>query len=534
MAYKVLIVDDEPIIRLGLTTCIDWEKEGFTLVGEAANGEAALRIIHERSVDILITDIKMPLMDGLELVRQTKEFIPRLKVVLVSSYNDFEYAREAVKLGVVIDYLLKPTMEPDDLVRVLHRCKESLVKEEVRTQQEQFLVREERKIQLARFESQIKAYLGGTEPEFEWKPEWTFGQLIVAVWKLTSAVSRDEAMRKIVRLETAIDKFNERYDQGLAFAAGENIFVTLSADRGGGAAELESAHRRLQEEGYGFTVGISPSFHRLATLPEAMKWAETALEMAYFKGLHRCYLGNLPLMQANADEAEETVRFQTDELKEKFSKAFASGEKKSCMDIFEQYVTIWKGFRVSRNEIVSQARSLIMMMWSHQMKLKTEDHMQSMIHKWVSIENAATLDMLTAFLRQELARLWEPDNRQIVIEDAGGAHVIQLALIHIQENYRKDISLQEVADHVHMSKNYFSEQFKKRTGLGFIDFVIQLRIHYAKHLLETTSLKVHDIGVQSGFHSPKHFLKLFKRVMGCTPIEYRERCAVDAKQFTAE
>ncbi len=111
MTYKVLIVDDEPMIRLGISSCVLWEEEGFDLAGESANGEAALQLVKEQEINILITDIKMPLMGGLELTRQVSRLFPNIKVILISSYSDFEFAREAVKLGVVVDYLLKPTME---------------------------------------------------------------------------------------------------------------------------------------------------------------------------------------------------------------------------------------------------------------------------------------------------------------------------------------------------------------------------------------------------------------------------------------
>ena len=149
--------------------------------------------------------------------------------------------------------------------------------------------------------------------------------------------------------------------------------------------------------------------------------------------------------------------------------------------------------------------------------------MQSLMNKLATIENSPTLESLVSYVRKELHRLWEPDQLLVATDDIGGAYTIQLALTYIQDNYRQEISLQEVANYAHMSKNYFSEQFKKRTGFNFIDFVIRLRIHYAKHLLETTSMRVVDIGEQSGFNSPKHFLKLFKRMTHATPGEYREQ-----------
>src|SRR5690554_2907780 len=126
MPYKVMVVDDEPMIRFGLVSCIDWKMEGFELIGEAANGASALRLLNDQHLDVLITDIKMPLMDGLELSRSLKQINPNVKVIIVSSYSDFGYAQQAVRLGVVMDYILKPTMEPEDLLRIVRACKEEL------------------------------------------------------------------------------------------------------------------------------------------------------------------------------------------------------------------------------------------------------------------------------------------------------------------------------------------------------------------------------------------------------------------------
>ncbi|HZG55014.1 helix-turn-helix domain-containing protein [Paenibacillus sp.] len=530
MPYNVWIVDDEPIIRFGLASCVDWASEGLALAGEAANGQAALALLEERGfdADILITDIKMPLMDGIELIRRVKARRPNVKAVLVSSYSDFEYAREAVKLGVVVDYLLKPTMEPADLVRMLRACKERLEEDRLRHAKEAWIATEERHRRMLGFEAKLKAYLdGAAEPSFDWKPEWAQADLTIAVWKQDRTALREGALHRIVALETARDKLNAWCEgRGAALLAGEDELATLLADRGGGAwDDLRAFRQRLEdEEGLRFTVGVSPPFRRFpASLREAYGLASAALEQAFFRGRGACYLGGIPAAATGVDAASAE---RAERLREQFSKAFASADRDRCEAIFETHAALWtEPRRFARADIVQQARGLLIMMWSHHFRNNTEETMRAMIAKLEAVERAPTLTELTAFVRRELTRLWEPDSLRIVADDAGGAHVIQLALSYIQENYRRDISLQEVADTVHMSKNYFSEQFKRRTGLGFIDFVIRLRIHYAKHLLEHTGMRVHDVGLESGFNSPKHFLKLFKRMAGCTPAEYREKRA---------
>lgn len=523
MVYNALIVDDEPMIRFGLASCVEWELEGIRLAGEAANGEAALALIRSEDIHILITDIKMPLMDGLELIRHAKELRPELKVVLVSSYSDFAYAVEAVKLGVVVDYLLKPTMEPEDLLRVIRTCKERLARDLAGSEKEARLREEETKSKTFKFEEELKAFLGGVGEGFAWKPEWAIGNVALAVWRLEEGSG--DALRHLVSLEGAKNRLNQWCGHGLSFLSGDGELITLLADHNGSAlSDITRYHRRLAEEGSAgrFTVGVSPVVHRVQSATDAYGWARKALDNAFFEGKGRCYLGQIAAVEEpKRHEHERDADFER--LRERFSKAYAFSDQPGSEKALSELVALWKGRRYGRTEIVAHARSLLTIMWSHRFRMKTEEDMGMMIGKLEGLEQSPGLDALILVVREELTRFWKPDDRPVAV-DAGGAHVIQLALSYIQEHYRKDISLQDVADYVHMSKNYFSEQFKQRTGMNFIDFVISLRLHYAKHLLEHTSLKIIDVGAESGFNSPKHFLKLFKREMNCTPVEFRERC----------
>jgi two-component system response regulator YesN len=525
MPYKVLIVDDEPIIRFGLSSCVNWQEEGLLLIGEASNGEAALSIMSEQDVNILITDIKMPIMDGLELTRLVKDLQPNIKVILVSSYTDFEFAREAVKLGVVVDYLLKPTMEPSDLQRILRICKERLDSDEARNLKVEKLVNQEMKQQLHRLEWNVKAYLSGDEPNFEWKPAWMQESLVIAVWKFDSNEQKEVLLQQWVMLEKAKDQLSAWCAHGITFITGDDEMVTLLVDRqGSGIADITAYHKRLiQEIGRYFTVGVSPVISHFRSVRDAFKWAVTALDTSFYEGKGQIYLGRIP---SNAQQERAGGSIEMDErmtiLREQFSKAIASADNEACTQVFDQYVALWRQRIYTRSEIVIQARSLLIILGPQHFTRYSEDGMQQMMIQLVNVEKAPTLDALTGMVRQELQRLWEPDHLRVLSDDAGGVHIIQLALSYIQEHYRREVSLQEVADHVHMSKNYFSEQFKKRTGHNFIDFVIRLRLHYAKHLLESTTLRVGEVGQQAGFNSPKHFLKLFKRQIGSTPLEYRE------------
>ncbi|KHF35425.1 putative response regulatory protein [Paenibacillus sp. P1XP2] len=266
--YKVLLVDDEAIARMGIRSTFDWEVNGFELVGEASNGQRAMKWVESKEIDILITDIAMPVMDGLELARRTREICPWVKVLLLSCHSDFEYVREGIRLGA-FDYILKPMLSAESLKTVLYEMRHSLQKE-----------KEDHRI---------------------------------------------------------LEQYKEKN----------------SADT---------------------AVAVMP----------------------------------LPL-PADCPPPDKSL---------------------------------------------------------HQ-------------------------------------------------------RIVQQAVEYISEHFTESISLQQVADKVCVSRNYFSEMFKRVTGHNFIDYLITLRVNRAKELLQNPTLKVYEVAEMSGFNDTKHFSKQFKKVVGLTPAEFQ-------------
>lgn len=533
MRYKALVVDDEPMIRYGLCSCVNWEAEGITLVGEAANGEAALKRMKDERIDILVTDIKMPLMDGLELIRHASVLQPDMKVVLVSSYSDFQYAVEAVKTGVVIDYLLKPTMEPEDLVKVLRTCREQLDRDRLHEEQAQQARLAERSSRLIVFQETLRDSLNGVETPLAWRPDWATGSVMIAIWQEDAAIVQAEYDERLQRrqLESAKAMLNEKWDDcGITFMGVADELITLIGnEQEAGATRLFACHKELCAQlQLSLTAGISRPFHLLAaeSLRRAYSEAEYGLDMAFFQGRGQCYLMPVSASASRGGTGDcdglATAGDGLGGLHEQFSRAYALADREGCLELLAQYERQWKSGRFTRHMIVGHARSLLIMMCARDLQWDRVERLQRTTAQLTYMKRLPTLAALITYIREALDRHWVPEHQRMDM-DAGGAHVIQLALSYIQDNYRRDISLQQVADYVHMSKNYFSEQFKQKTGMNFIDFVISLRIQHAKHLLEHTVLKVLEVGEESGFNSPKHFLKLFKRQAGCTPAEYREK-----------
>jgi len=436
-------------------------------------------------------------------------------VIFVSSYNDFEYAREAVKLGVVVDYLLKPTMEPGDLVNILRACKEELDAQRGR--------RIEPAAEPGADSLLRRLLLGDPVPRGE-LPDWFGGAVAVSVWQPDGSPGEDD-QDQLLFMERIRDEIAGRLERGAPLVTGERELAVIVPDRAGSSlADLERLHRRLKAElGQSFFAGIAPPVHSPNAVPEAYRRAKEALETGFFEGARRCYCpATSGPPSVRPSEAAGQAERAWSGLRDRFSRAFASADREEAGSALGDVFRLWESRAFGKAEVLRQAHSLLTIMHSRSGLLATDDAILRTADRSRELKALPALAELREALRAGLGAVFDSGTPGVVPEDAAGSRAIQLALSYIQQKYREDLSLQEVADYVHMSKNYFSEQFKRQTGLNFIDYVIRLRIHYAKHLLRTTGLKIYEVAAQSGFNSTKHFLKLFKREVGATPAEYRE------------
>jgi two-component system response regulator YesN len=404
-------------------------------------------------------------------------------------------------------------MEPVDLLRILQRCK-AILEEAALHAQEAVLYKNQNRI------DELQKWINGEYVHFDRSSGWLKESFVIVVWKPEGFGTQPQLS---LQMQKAKDLLVLWCEEGLTFIHGEQQLITvLSYNKGHAVSEIQKAHQRLlHQEGICFTVGISESVHERVRISDAYHCALKALEQAFFEGIGKCFIGKIG-SNAQVDPAE-LYHPLWKELKERFSKGYADANREQCELVLKECCNLWLLGVYKKSEIISQARSLATIIWSRDNHLKTDELVNGMLEKLQQMLLIETLPELQRFMSQELSDIWEVNKFSMKAADSGSMHAIQLSLSYIQENYRGELSLQDAADHVHMSRNYYSEQFKRVMGLNFIDFVIRLRIHYAMQLLRQTNLKVYDIGEQAGFHSSKHFLKLFKRVVNCTPAEFRQK-----------
>ncbi|MCL7746176.1 response regulator transcription factor [Halalkalibacter alkaliphilus] len=505
--YNVMIVDDEPVIRFGLKASVDWEKEGLFFLGAYPNGEEAFEIMKENHVDILITDIKMPVMDGLTLMRKAVGLYPKIKVILVSSFNEFEYVKEGIKYGAV-DYVLKPTLEQEEFVQLIEKCVK-LLKEETYIEKKLTLVDQSTSLlERKKVEQNLKRILLN-EKDFSDYGEINYlnsGSILVIYMKMNDIAKIEEqcgVLFKSFTLEEIQERFYNQYEEGVCLIIGEVdilFFVNIDLDPVRVLHQLQEVV--MQESNVRFSFG----YDMISSVYEAKE------------GFRRSFLA----CERRFFYPEEAV-FSYKELKESSIKRSIADEmkqfvipvdKEKVVTFIEERYYQWKQEEFQAAVIRKEASDILSSLFGNKLDLSL------LIAKCHELQQTETLDDLYISLIENIDECIQLISEQ-KRKPSSDNELMERAISYIHQHYTEELTLQKVADHIHISRNYFSILFKQYSDQKFIDYVINLRINKASELLLNTTLKVYEVAQQSGFKDVKYFSKLFKRMTGHSPIDYR-------------
>lgn len=515
--WRAVIVDDEPIIRFGIKASVDWSKEGIEIVADCANGFEALQLLEQEPIDLLITDIKMPIMDGLALTKRALELRPEMKVILVSSHNDFEYVREGLKLGVA-DYILKHTLEPEELLQVVRHCLE-LLEKETDGKRGGPAVGKEDGVQLRkRFEGDLKLLLmekNGNLPERSCScPEWLndgYSGLVILLNRVYLIEEQQGFLHKSVLLEQLTEALYGEEAEGIAVQTAEHeLFFLLPAPAPEADAERMPDESRLlrlkerieEESGAVVTIGWATGCGTVG-IREIYAHCKKASDRGFFEGSGIYRFDSAYSVSRDGLRLPEMFRSSEDTSDERLAALLAEWRED------------WSGGGCSPLSLKEEASRVLSMMFKQQVDP------YALVETFDRLFKTETLGELCEVLQLSIAELRK--SRCDSFDTPGSKHPVDRALEYIRGHYLEMMTLQQVADYVHVSKNYFSILFKKVTGQNFIDYVITLRVQRAKDLLAGTDLKVYEVAEQSGFNDVKYFSKLFKKIAGSSPVDYRER-----------
>ncbi|MCA0754221.1 response regulator [Paenibacillus sp. N4] len=515
--YRVLIVDDEPIISSGIHSFIDWEKEGMSAEEDCANGEEALAALETSPFDILITDIKMPLLNGIELVRQALARYPSLKVILISNYSDFEYVKEGLKLGAV-DYLLKLTLNRDDLLAVLKRCI-SMLEEERRKDDEQVRFREDALYRTRKsVEQEIKRVIAQEQLSLSsaaWAPAWLEKRYICAYLMLDGAeewANNHGYLNLLMLLEDLQESFYAELSEGAAMPVSENGIFLLFPDPDGEEENLLQQWKRTAEAQWGISISAGFVIEQGAgRILDGFFCSREACQRRFFEGKGGLYRAR------GSEEAGERTLTEPEGKRDwtPFYEIIRNGDPISIAADFayEQ----WKSGEQTPEQVKHEACRLVSLICE-----RHEGAGPLLPERLDLLRQAETLEQLQSELVILLEEIVKPVIPDLTNSGYSGQLIIK-ALNYITEHYTDNLTLQSVADIIHLNKSYFSLLFKKQTGRNFIDYLIELRIREAKRLLAQSESRIYDVAGAAGFKDVKYFSKMFKKTTGFTPVEYRDK-----------
>lgn len=536
---KVFLVEDEMVIRRGIKNSIDWEKEGYIFCGEASDGELAYPMIIKEKPDILITDIRMPFMDGLELCKLVKKELPNIKILILSGYDEFDYAKEAIRLGVT-EYLLKP-ISSGKLLEALNGVSESIRREKedkdlVRKYMEEMRENTEHEKQKF-FEQMIAGNLSmadALETGKKYEMNLSAGMYNLLLFRFTLGKENRKSGELLGEAEYAIEKLTERLEYVFEFQRGvEGWAFLLMADNEEQMSErVKELSKDLEEIMKNYSTiayfgGIGQPVARLRELEESFREAERALAARFTMELNRIISVEDIRMAQNVDTLDdiEITSFgeieKTRTMLEKFLNNGAEDEIDEFVDVYINELPEENLKSVLMRQYIIMDAYIVMMSFCEKIE-GIEGEMQAQSEELKnSMKTIQTLEEIKNYIRMLLKKIIGVRD---TISGRRYSNIIEIAKDQIRKTYMSDeISLNTIAAEVGMSPSYFSSIFSKEMGKTFVEYLTEIRMDRAKELLMCSSMKTSEIGYEVGYKDSHYFSYIFKKTQNCTPKEFRAR-----------
>jgi len=521
---KMLIVDDEPIICQGLRYTIDWESIGVSIVGEAYSGVQALELAEKHEVDLVLTDIQMKKMDGLVLTERLKEKMPGVRIIIISGYDQFRYAQQAVRLGVK-DYLLKP-IQIDELVQLVKEQKEAV-------EQERLLSRKRSCDRLAQWLNGLVQGedFGQEAHDLPTDELGAGGQLRFissqlenyGVW--SEKVSEEERTRVLERWKQVLDRLQEQgVSSGATVLVSPNLMVSVWIDRSGMGADTDRIAEGLAEAAAQWGEEIKLFFAVSHTVEDMNEARGRCLET--IDGLRAIVLQDRPSVIRPEDsrrlQAQRTVPASfPEQMERELFQAMFKEEPDQVDNVAKEmsrYLRTnhflmkeaWNAYEELRLVVLRRLRAG---------GIKQLETLEVIRVADIDLNRMNSYESFHMVVRQELALIYD------IVKSAGaGKHfwVIERAKQLIAEHNLNDLKVSDVAAELNITPSYFSLLFKQHTGASFTEYVNACRMEEAKRLLRETTLRVFEIANRVGYKEYKYFVSVFKEHTGLRPSDYRD------------
>lgn len=541
---KIFLAEDEVVVRETIKRMIPWEELGFELVGEAADGEMALPLLLRQQPDLLITDIKMPFMDGLTLARLAKKEIPGLKVVILSGYDDFNYAKQAIRIGVE-DYLLKPITKN----ALIERLSEIRSRYEHEKTQKEYYEKFQREMQAYEKNSSrdfFEALVGGSMDMMEvYKRAEKLGLDIVAeaynvlIFTMNCdedfSGQRDEYSSWEAESLELLENFFAGHSSAMLFRS--NIFSygvllkgqreTIEENTRACVDEIRKILSR-QDGRREWFLAVGQSVERLSQIQKSYHTASRAFSQRYLYDENILYYDEMETMEHPGGQAETEdnaylqkvdVNALNPAILQKFlSNGLQEETENFVKDYFYAIGQEPMESLVFRNYVILNVRFSVIS-FIKGLGCDTNE-MESADTEEVLAESGKNMESAIAYAKKMISQAIE-----IRDQNSGNKNrsILKTAVDFIDSHYMdEEISLNTVANVANVSSNHFSALFSQNMGQTFIEYLTTLRMNKAKELLRCTGMRSSEIAGEIGYKDAHYFSYLFKKTQGMTPSDYRK------------
>ena len=541
--YRIILVDDEEEVRKSIIRKIDWTAVGFAVVGDAENGEDALEKIENLEPDVVLTDIRMPYMDGLTLAERIRQKYPSMKIVIFSGYDDFEYAKQAIKLNVT-EYILKP-VNVEELTAILKRIKTNL-DEEIEQKRNVNLLRENYKRSLPILREQflkdlisrpmdgetVQTLLREYDIPLAGAKKWI---AIAVELELEQELTQEEAplplheeknLIPISVMQILSENLKPSYRFSLLSFSGSadaKIAGIAAIDENNSQTELINILGDICKEirktlKVPVTIGIGHSAQKLENISRSFQSALDALG-------YRSVVGTGSTIYINDVEPGIGGKLQFGSEEESaLIQAIKFGPEEKIRETVRGIVDRMNEARVHARQqqayILSVANCMIQLIQKYDLNMEeifAEDPLGP--DPFTVIQSMLNRENFSRWLYQTALKINNALSRE---RDYAARQVIEKAKQYIMDNYQDPgLSVEQICRYLHMSPAYFSTMFKKATGQTYIAYLTEVRLNKAVELLNMTDEKTYVIASQVGYQEQNYFSYVFKKRFGVSPTKFR-------------
>jgi len=529
--YSVFLVEDEILIRDGLKTNFPWEQYGFSYVGDASDGEMALPLLRQTKPDVVITDIRMPFMDGISLSKIIKKEMPSTRIIIISGFDDFSYAQEAISIGVD-NYILKPVTK-DKLREVMDNAKTKLDKEnEKDSYLEQFKAesQEYEKFARVRFFNQLISGAMSVSDVYEKSEELgllfdaTNYNLVLLVFSQASGASSTPAYSKnIAKLSDQIIKYLSCCSEYIFFHSGDDTYSIIVK---GDVTDIETRTKNLienierrcmvYEDDINWYLAESGVIGRFSEFTQASQIANKRLSCRYMNPKGHIFTDADIEALANNNSSEDNT------IDQRLVRLFLEKAEEFEIEGFLENLVNGQTKNALKSNLFSKYFTMTMYMcvcdYLKKLSLDPDKVLDSEVRTRIEMADSRTsFSLVKDLLAFAISKRKNEMGRQSKSQ-------MSEALRYIDENYTDpNLNLNLVAERVNISPSYFSGTFSKENKMTFVEYVTAKRMELAKRLLRTTREKTSVIAETVGYKDAHYFGYIFKKTYGCSPKEYRAK-----------